>query len=135
MNSKIKFLTVGFILVISAILLTGAGCVKKGKVSPSPTSKEETTAPKEEEKAPEAGIGKMTDEIYIELTAQNSYNITKDLSWLQEGGGWEKLFKEYDVTNENFEAYTRELEKNLQHYQEVLQRVPQRLQELQKVSQ
>jgi len=47
MNSKIKFSTT-FVLISGVILLMGAGCVKKGSVSPAPTPKTGTGTPQGE---------------------------------------------------------------------------------------
>jgi len=47
MNSKIKFLTT-LVLISGVILLMGAGCVKKGSVSPAPTPKTGTGTPQGE---------------------------------------------------------------------------------------
>jgi hypothetical protein len=76
-------------------------------------------------------IGKMTDEIYIEILAQTTYNLQKYAQDLPSFASRMKVFYgKYDVTAENFEAYEEAL-KDPTRAQAVAQKYAQRLQELQ----
>ncbi len=77
-------------------------------------------------------IGKMTDEIYIEILAQTAYYVQK---YAQDPKSFVShvnvFYEKYGVTKENFQAYGVELEKNPQHLGEIAARYAQRLMELQ----
>jgi hypothetical protein len=74
-------------------------------------------------------IGKMTDEIYIEIAAQAAYYSQKDpANW---SARLEALYKKYGVTEESMTAYSEALSKDPQHAAEFAQKYAQRLTELQ----
>ena len=135
MNFKVKFLAIGIIMVMGAVLLMGAGCVKKA-VTPTPA---EEGAPAgeapvvEEEPAPakQGDIGKMNDDLWVEITAQNNYQTGKDpMGWIS--GGFDNLLKNKGVTPEQFDAYTKKIEIDLTGMTQLTERVFNRLQELSK---
>lgn len=75
-------------------------------------------------------IGKITDEIYIEIIAQTAYQTQKGPAGLVQG--FETLLNEYGVTQENMDAYAAKISNDPQRAQEVMQKYMQRLTELQK---
>lgn len=148
MNSKKLLITIGAIvvvLVIGAFLWRG---VKTAPVSPSSTEGiTPVTQPGVEGQAggqgegqtitsgqtAVGGIGKMTDEIYIEILAQSGYYAQKHPTDSMGAISHTKdLYKKYGITAENLSAYGEELEKDPLHQGEIGARLAQRLQELQK---
>ena len=136
MNSKTKIFMASLVLIFGAILLTGAGCVKKPAVQPKTEAPAGGApaggAPAAEQPAPtkEGATGEMTDDIWVELTAQNNYHLGKaDISWMGEGGGWEQLLKSKGVTEEQYTNYTS---KTAAGTAALMQKVSERVKELSK---
>lgn len=75
-------------------------------------------------------IGKMTDDIYVEIMVQTIYQGTKDpTSWVSHGQA--DLFAKYGVTEENVKAYAEGFAKDPTRAQAIAKKYAQRLQELQ----
>ena len=72
-------------------------------------------------------IGKMTDEIYIEILAHASVYAQNPETYASR---MKLLFVKYGVNEENVKAYTAELEKDPQHLQEISSKYMQRAIEL-----
>jgi len=77
----------------------------------------------------EKSIGRMTDDIYVEILAHVTYYEQEDsASWTKYA---EDLFKKYDITKENIIAYGEALNQDHQHATEIAQKYEIRLAELQ----
>lgn len=126
-----------FGVIAAALLLVGAGCAKKGAVTPAPEGAGAPTggAPAAEETVPAAkdgDIGKMTDDLYVEITAQLNYQGAKDPDGWLLGGGYERWLKSIGVTDAQLEAYGRKLESDPGRISELGQRALKRMEELEK---
>lgn len=75
-------------------------------------------------------VGKMTDDIYVEMMAQVAYLSQKSPATYV--ANVESLYKKYGITQENMTAYAKEFEANPQRAAEIIQKYQQRLIELQK---
>lgn len=76
-------------------------------------------------------IGKMTDDIYVDIMAQVAYQGAKDpMAWAI--NGFEKLLNSYGVTEENYTAYGNELQKDTSRMQTIVQKYSLKVAELQK---
>ncbi|MFH0770794.1 MAG: hypothetical protein V1926_05490 [Candidatus Peregrinibacteria bacterium] len=79
-------------------------------------------------------IGKMTDDVYVELTAQEIYHNGVDPEvWGALGGGRDRLFARYGVTVEQASAFAEGIGGNggYERAQQLMDRVDRRLKELQ----
>lgn len=145
MNSKKLLITIGVIVVILIVgtLLWKGGFSWLGVgIAPSTSPTEGITPgtqPGVEEQAGEqtmgeqtevGSIGKMTDEIYIEIAVQIAYQSQKDPVGLEQAV--KNLLNKYGVTQENMDAYSATINKDTARAQAVAQKYMQRLQELQK---
>jgi hypothetical protein len=122
MNSK-KILMIIMAVVIAAIIgvLAWKGIVN----SPTaPTTEDPITTAT----TAGGGIGKMTDDIYVEIRAQGTYYARKDPA--SRFAHAENLYKKYDITEENIIAYRDALSNDPQHAAEIAQKYTQRLTEL-----
>ena len=76
----------------------------------------------------EGDIGKMNDDIFVEITAWSTYYAQTDMeNWLLH---MEDLYAQYDVTEENLNAYIDLLEQDPEHSVEVAEKYSERLSEL-----
>ena len=134
MNSKkilMIIVAVVIVAVIGVLVWKGVGD-RTGSNSTVPTTKNPiTTDTTTGASGQTAGgsIGKMTDDIYIEIAAQAAYYAQKDPA------GWaarmEALYKKYGIIEENITAYGEALSNDPQHAAEFAQKYAQRLTELQ----
>ncbi|HPC31205.1 MAG TPA: hypothetical protein PK119_01960 [Candidatus Paceibacterota bacterium] len=73
-------------------------------------------------------IGKMNDDIFIEIMAHTTYySSTNPAAWVAKE---KELFAKYGVTPEQVQAYSEMLQEDPQHLQEVAQKYMQRAREL-----
>ena len=123
MNSKNIWIIIAVIAVIAIGLFMWQGVDNK--------IDDETTVPTNEEiddQSIEGNIGKMNDDIFVEITAWSTYYAQTDMeNWLLH---MENLYAQYDVTEENLNAYIDLLEKNPEHSVEVAEKYSERLSEL-----
>lgn len=141
MGSKKSLITLAIIVVVlvgGAILWKGGflwGGVGTTSNSTSPTggitpATQPGTGGQTGGQTTGGSIGKMTDDIYVEILVQSAYNAQKDpTSWAS--SGYNSLLSKYGVTEENVIAYGEELGKNPQRAQEVATKYMKRLTELQ----
>jgi hypothetical protein len=126
MNSK-KILMIIMAVIIAAIIgvLAWKGIGNKtGSNSTVPTTENPITTAT----TAGGGIGKMTDDIYVEIRAQGTYYARKDPA--SRFAHAENLYKKYDITEENIIAYRDALSNDPQHAAEIAQKYTQRLTEL-----
>ena len=77
-------------------------------------------------------IGKVTLDIFVEISAQTAYHTAaKDIEQWALSGSAGKLLQEYSVTDENLTAFATKLQSDTQLMQEFMQKYQQRLAELQ----
>ena len=137
-KSLVKFVIIIVVLVGGAILWKGGFLGRIVGTTPgiTPATQPEVEGQTGEQTTGEqttgGSIGKMTDDIYLEIVAQSGYYAQKHptdsmgaISYIKD------LYKKYGITAENFSAYGEELEKNPQRYGEIGVKLAQRLQELQ----
>jgi len=82
----------------------------------------------------ETDIGKMTDDVYVELAAQEMYHDGIDPeAWGASGGGRDRLYARYGVTAEQASAFAESVGKNggFDRAMALTERVDKRLKELQ----
>ena len=133
MKSKIiRILIVIVILIIIGIVIKGilvkkATQVGEGGEAVVPVNNAEEQGPEK----PAEGIGKMNDDIYIELMACNNYELQKDPTAWVSTNGWNNFLKKKGVTNEQLNAYQEKIAKNPNHYMELTKAIADRIQELQ----
>lgn len=126
-----------FGVVAAALIFFGAGCAKKGAVTPAPSGEGAPSggAPAVEETVPTAkdgDIGKMTDDLFVEITAQLNYQGAKDPNGWLLGGGYERWLKSIGVSEEQVGAYSKKLESDPNYMSELGQRALKRIEELEK---
>jgi len=134
-----KFRTIGLVIVLLVGTVFLGGCISKkapgAGEAVTPIKSEEAVVPEEggtvTPEEPAGGIGKMNDDIYIELMARNNYEITKDPTAWVASDGWNNLLKQKGVTNEQFEAYLSTLEGDPTHYMQIMEAMGNRVKELQ----
>ncbi len=138
-SRKILMIIVAVVIVAIIGVLAWKGIGNKtGSNSTVPTTEEpittETTTSEGGEQttggqATGGSIGKMTDDIYIEILAQAAYYGQKDpTSWPAQA---KVLFAKYGVTEKDITAYGETLEEDPWHAQEIAKKYMQRLSELQ----
>lgn len=136
MNSKIKFLA-AFVMLSGALLLMGAGCAKQPTVSPATTGAgapvaapagEEANKPAEQA----ASVGKMTDDIYVEITAEMNYSLGKGEFKYAGDEGFTDLLKEHGVTKAEFDAFNTALTADPARAASLGVKIMQRLKEISK---
>lgn len=140
MSSKKLLITIIVIIVVAVVgvILWRGGFLWKGaETAPaSSTSTKGTTGAAQtgtegqaSEQTTGGSIGKMTDEIYIEIAAQAAYYSQKDpANW---SARLMALYKKYSITEESMTAYSEALGKDPQRAAEFAQKYAQRLLELQ----
>jgi hypothetical protein len=127
-----KSLNLGVALITGALLLT-VGCTPAAPATPevegdvptdgSPTAVEPTPS--------KADVGRVTDDIWVEFAAQELYHGNKDPEvWIAAGGGREKLFARYGVTEEQLTAFGESVNDDTVRAQTLIGRMAERLQEL-----
>jgi len=140
MNSKKNIITIVVVVIIIIVIaflwkggFRGTKTIPTGETNP--TSQSGTVGETGDQATKQTGsIGKMTDEIYVEIMSQVAYNGTKDpVTWAQ--NGFPKLLAKYGITEENYAAYGQELSKDMTRATAVAQKYSQRLTELQKTGQ
>lgn len=127
-----------FGVIAAALVLAGAGCAKKGAITPAPEGTGAPTggSPAAEETVPatkDGDIGILTDELYIEIEAQDVYHIGSDdlyPNWVS--GGREKFFKSKGVTEDQIVAYAEKIlnDPNPLRPSEIADKIGKRLEEL-----
>jgi len=76
----------------------------------------------------EGDIGKMNDDIFVEITAWSTYYAQTDMeNWISH---MEDLYNQYGVTEENINAYIDLLEQDFERSAEVAEKYSDRLSEL-----
>jgi hypothetical protein len=134
MGSKSLITTIVIIVVIVAGIFLWRGVGMKS-VSTSPTG--------EATPATEAGgqtndqavsgqtgsIGKMTDDIYVEMIVQAAYQAQKNPAAY--AANMQTLYAKYGITAENITAYGESLQKDPARTQTIMQKYTKKLQELQ----
>jgi len=124
------FLVVGFI----------AGCGEKGV-----SEEKEVSVKKEDVGKPVKPSAKMTDDIYVEFIAQNAYLMGKYGQKIEGKGTaagikagaelaaeWEKLYKKLGVSEKSLNEYGEKITEDPTRYMELMQKVAERVEELQK---
>jgi hypothetical protein len=123
MNSKNIWIIIAVIAVIAIGLFMWQGAENKiedGTTVPTNGEVDDQTA--------EGDIGKMNDDIFVEITAWSTYYAQTDMeNWLLH---MEDLYAQYDVTEENLNAYIDLLEQDPEHSVEVAEKYSERLSEL-----
>jgi len=136
MNKKIF----GIIFILAATLvLTGAGCANNKTVTPEPsgdgTQTGDVPATGQTDTAKEGDIGKMNDDLYIEIQAQMMYQVSRDdlyIAWVN--GGYEKYLASKGVTEKQLEAYGEKIlnDPNTNRPTEITDKIGQRFEKLSK---
>jgi len=110
---------------------------------------EEAEVTPEETKAPakEVSMGKMNDDIYVEIMAQNMYITAKYASEAEKvkttaghlkltekmGKEIEAVYEKFGVTEDEYSAYNEKLtEGSPEHYMKLMERISKRVEELEK---
>jgi len=123
MNSKNIWIIIEVIAVIAIALFMWQGTENKIDDEPVMPINEEV-----DDQVIEGDIGKMNDEIFVEITAWSTYYTQTDMeNWLLH---MEELYAQYDVTEENLNAYIDLLERDPEHSVEVAEKYSERLTEL-----
>jgi len=139
MSKKTKILTSSLILILGAILLSGASCSKETAAPVSETEEEasgsETPATEPSSSEKEVDIGKMNDDLYIEIQAQMGYRVGRDdlyADWVS--GGYEKFLASKGVTEAQFTAYANKILDDPNPYwkTEIMDKIGKRVEELEK---
>ncbi len=97
------------VMLVSGMLLLASGCAP-GTTPPSPEA--ENTPPvsdaqdTEQPTSAQAGdTGELTDDLWVEMAAQELYHSMTDPEGWSTGGGRERMFTQYGVTQAQLEAY------------------------------
>ncbi|MFA6039286.1 MAG: hypothetical protein WCV62_00980 [Candidatus Peribacteraceae bacterium] len=128
-----KSKTLRVALAAGALLLL-AGCAPS-----TPPSSPETTGELPAASAPtvaaptpsQAGdVGKVTEDVWVEIAAQDIYHGQTDLQAWGVGGGRERFFASFGVTEEQLAAFGAQVENDPARTQEILGKMAKRLKEL-----
>jgi hypothetical protein len=141
MKSKIAIM---LIALVTVVLIVSFGCDKKQKKAPA----EKTEVVEESQKEISKPSAEMNDDIYLDIMAHKIYlpdkynkkygkKVQTDPEIAEKfladfNKDMEKLYKKYGVTEDAFENYTEVLTKNIEHYTKVMERVNERVKELEK---
>lgn len=133
MNSKNKILGIGLIVMLGAMMLVITGCANKEAVNPNDNTAlpNDTTNP--EQPIKNKDIGKMNDELYVDIMAQIAYRVSRDdlyYDWVN--GGYEKYLKDNGVTEEQLDAYVTLMGTNADWMAQMLAKIEQRVEKLSK---
>jgi len=134
MNSKSLIVAVVVIVLIGGVYMWKGGTTAiDDSVKIAPVGEEQTGVQGAGEQTSDTtgSIGKMTDDIYVEIMAQIAYGTRDPMAWVT-NNGMEKLLNKYGVTEENYTAYGEEVNKDTTRASAVVQKYSLRLQELQK---
>jgi hypothetical protein len=127
MNSKktLIIIAVVIVVIIGLFIWNGMG----NNIGPESTTI--TTKDTESTDIITGDIGKMNDDIFVEITAQSSYYAQKNV---EDVTGWvahmEALYNTYGVTEENITAYSEALSNDSERSIDIAQKYAQRLTEL-----
>ena len=137
MNSKKYLITI----VVVIVVLVAGWYLWKGNGTTSTLPTQETTSTTEQsgvegqisgqETTGQIGtIGKMTDDIYIEMLVQAAYQAQKNPA--SYALTMKNLYDKYGITAENVTAYGESLQKDPARAQTIMQKYSQELQKLMK---
>lgn len=161
---KLIILVVIVLIVVIGIRLakktiTGEGVIRiaekaiesveeKAKEAEEKVSSEEAEVTTEEAEAPaeEVSMGKMNDDIWVEIFAYAQYRLAKYGEEIEKaktiteqtrvaekyGKDTENMYKKFGVTEDEFSAYTEKLGENPERYMKLIERANQRVEELKK---
>ncbi len=127
MNSKktLIIVVVVIVVIIGLFIWNGMG----NNIGPESTTT--TTKDIEATDITTGDIGKMNDDIFVEITAQSAYYAQKNV---EDVAGWvahmEALYNTYGVTEENVAAYSEALNNDPDRSVDLAQKYTQRLTEL-----
>lgn len=123
MNSKNIWIIIAVIAVIAIGFFMWQGTENK--------IDDELDVPINEEvddESTEGDIGKMNDDIFVEIAAWSTYYSQTDMeNWITH---MEDLYNQYDITEENLNAYADLLEQDTERSIEVAEKYSDRLTEL-----
>lgn len=123
MNSKNIWIIIAVVAVIAIGLFMWQGAENKIDDESMVPINEET-----DDQVIEGDIGKMNDDIFVEITAWSTYYAQTDMeNWITH---MEDLYNQYDVTEENINAYVDLLEQDQGRSLEVAEKYSERLTEL-----
>lgn len=126
MNSKNIWIIIGIIAVVAIGLFMWQGAGNENKMDDEPIVpiNEEI----DDQSAEEGDIGKMNDDIFVEIAAWSTYYAQTDMeNWITH---MEDLYDQYDITEENLNAYADLLDQDTEHSAEVADKYSDRLAEL-----
>jgi len=112
----------------------------------APAEEAEVTTEEAEAPAKEVSMGKMNDDIWVEIFAYAQYRLAKYGEELEKaktiagqtrvaekyGKDTENMYKKFGVTEDEFGAYTEKLGENPERYMKLIERASQRVEELKK---
>lgn len=132
------------IALVTVVLIVSFGCDRKQKTDPA----EKTEVVEESQKEVSKPSAEMNDDIYVDIMAHKIYlpdkynkkygkKVQTDPEIAEKfledfNKDMEKLYKKYGVTEDAFENYTEVLTENIEHYTKVMERVNERVKELNK---
>ncbi|MFA6523603.1 MAG: hypothetical protein WCS85_04525 [Candidatus Peribacteraceae bacterium] len=125
-----RHISLGAFLVTASLLLV-TGCSPS---APAPSGTPNGGAAPVAPATGKADTGKMTDDIFVELSAQEMYHDGIDPeAWGASGGGRDRLYARYGVTAEQASAFAESIGKNGGYDRaiQLMDRVDKRLKELQ----
>jgi len=123
MNSKNIWIIIAVITVIAIGFFMWQGNENKIDNEPIVPIDEEV-----DDESTEGDIGKMNDDIFVEIAAWSTYYSQTDMeNWITH---MEDLYNQYDVTEENINAYVDLLEQDQERSLEVAEKYSDRLAEL-----
>jgi hypothetical protein len=123
MNSKNIWIIIAVIAVIAIGFFMWQGAENKIDDEPIVPIDEEV-----DDESTEGDIGKMNDDIFVEIAAWSTYYSQTDMeNWITH---MEDLYNQYDITEENLNAYADLLEQDTERSIEVAEKYSDRLTEL-----
>lgn len=123
MNSKNIWIIIAVITVIAIGFFMWQGNENKIDNEPIVPIDEEV-----DDESTEGDIGKMNDDIFVEIAAWSTYYSQTDMeNWITH---MEDLYNQYDITEENLNAYADLLEQDTERSIEVAEKYSDRLTEL-----
>jgi len=119
------------VLLVSGALLFMAGCASKAPPPPTDTNTAFPTGDAEQSSSAQAGdTGKVTDELWVEMAAQDIYHSETDPAAWGAGGGRDRMFQANGVTWAQLEAYGAKQNSDPKHAQELFVKLADRVTEL-----
>jgi len=122
------------VMLVSGMLLLASGCAPD--TTPPPPEAEDTppvsdTQDTEQPTPAQAGdIGNLTDDLWVEMAAQELYHSIADPEEWREEGGRDRMFGRYGVTEAQLEAYGAMLNENPDRAMVVINKMSARVKEL-----